>query len=64
VTLSADNWEVLEGYWHNRTSVTVRDTAGKEIQNLRVIVKKYNYVDRYEKEYYRANIEFWRDNNG
>ena len=64
VTLKTANWEVLEDYWHNRTLVTVRDIAGKEIHDLRPVVKKYNYVDRYEKEYMWAQIEFWRDNNG
>ena len=64
VTLPSANWEVVKDYWHNRTPVTVRDTAEKEIPDLRVVVKTYNYVDLYEKEYMRAQIEFWRESNG
>lgn len=61
VTLKTANWETVKDYWHNRTPVTVRDTAGKEVNDLRVVVKKYNYVYRYEKEYYWAKLEFWRN---
>lgn len=64
VTLKSAFWETVKDYWHNRTPVTVRDIAENEIHNLRVVVKKYNYVNRYEKEYMWAKLEFWRDNNG
>ena len=59
VTLSAANAITLFDYWNNRTLVTVRDVAGKEWESLRVVVKKYGYVDRFE-SYYAVDLEFWR----
>lgn len=55
---SAVGAEVAE-YWHNRTKVTVRDTGGVEHHGMRVIIKKYGYVDRFE-EFFWAELEFWR----
>lgn len=67
VTVSAAGWEILEGYWHNRQFVPVRDVSGEVISvPLRPVVKKHGYVEHYERErglnkkYYRADIEFWR----
>lgn len=67
-TLVAEAAAEVADYWHNRTRVTVRDTAGNEHENLRVIVKKYNYVEHFEnfdnlgkrEQYYAVEFEFWR----
>lgn len=61
VTLSADNANILSGYCRDRTPITIRDVGGREITNKRVLIKKYGYVERYEKEYYRAELEFWEN---
>ncbi|MBR6712126.1 MAG: phosphoribosylformylglycinamidine cyclo-ligase [Selenomonadaceae bacterium] len=60
VTVPAASAATLENYWHNRTLVTVRDTSGRELENMRVVIKKYGYVDWFEDEYYCAELEFWR----
>lgn len=59
VTLSAANAEIVLQYWASREKVTVRDVAGQEFQNMRVVVKKYRYVDRFE-SHYAVDLEFWR----
>ena len=59
-TLSTAVAETVANYWHNRDLVTVRDTAGVEIPNMRVVVKRYGYVERFEQEYFWAEFEFWR----
>lgn len=64
VTLSAAAASVVSGYWYDRTPVTVRDVSGRELTNRRVVIKKYGYVDRFEDEYFTADIEFWENTYG
>ena len=59
VTVSAAVAPLLAEYWHNRIPVTVRDVGGLVYQNMRVIIKKYSYVDKFE-DYWRADLELWR----
>ena len=59
ITVSAAGAEIIRQYWQNRDKVTVRDVAGQEIQNMRVVLKEYSYVDRFE-NYFAAKIELWR----
>ncbi len=59
VTVSADGWEVIRGYWDDRTPVTVEDEAGNTHQNIRVVVKSWRYVRRFPNHYQLA-LEFWR----
>lgn len=59
-TLSAEAGEVVQEYFRSREFVTVRDAGGREIPHMRVIIKKYGYVDRFEKNYFWAEFEFWR----
>ena len=60
VTVSSAGADIIDQYALNRQFVTVRDTSGKEIHNLRPVVKKYGYVDRFEKKYHWVELEFWR----
>jgi len=59
-TLSAAGAAVVANYWHNREHVTIRDTGGEELQNMRVVIKKHGRVTRFEREYFWAEFEFWR----
>ena len=59
VTLEAAAAQILSGYWYDRRLVTVRDVSGRELQNMRVVIKKYGYVYRFEENYYWAELEFW-----
>lgn len=59
VTVPAAGAAVISQYWHNRVFVPVRDVSGTIIPNMRVVIKKYGYVDRFE-NYYWAEIELWR----
>lgn len=59
VTMSTAAATVVFAYWHNRVPVDVRDVAGLIIPNMRVVVKKFSYVDRFE-GYVWAELEFWR----
>ncbi len=58
VTLSADDADKVNTYWHSRTLVTVRDVMGVIREDMRVVVKKFGYVDRFD-GYYWAELEFW-----
>ena len=59
VTVEAAGAIVISAYWQNRVPVLVRDVSGLVIPDMRVVVKKYGYVDRFE-GYVWAELEFWR----
>ncbi|MBR4382010.1 MAG: phosphoribosylformylglycinamidine cyclo-ligase [Selenomonadaceae bacterium] len=59
VTMSTAAATVVFAYWHNRVLVNVRDVAGLVIPNMRIVVKKFSYVDRFE-NFIQADIELWR----
>ena len=59
VTLHAEDAATLYQFWHDRTPVTVEDEAGSILENMRVIVKSYSYLEGFKK-YYKVNLEFWR----
>ena len=59
VTVETAAAQILSGYAYDRQFVTVRDVSGRELPNLRVVIKKYGYVERFEKNYYWAELEFW-----
>lgn len=58
VVLDQANWDLVRGYWHNRTLVDVIDRAGRTYPARRVVVRKYQYVDKHPR-YYQADLEFW-----
>lgn len=60
VTLPAAGGASIAEYWNKRELVTVRDVAGVELPDMRVVIKKYSYVEFFEKEYFKADLEFWR----
>ena len=59
VTVSVADSVLLNSYWTDRRLVDVRDTSGNILSDMRVVIKKYGYVERFE-TYYWAEIEFWR----
>lgn len=59
VTVPAAGAITITQYWHNRIPVAVRDVSGLIIPDMRVVVKKYGYVARFE-DYVWAELEFWR----
>lgn len=59
VTLLADGWETIKGYWDRRELVDVTDKTGIVWKNVRVVVKSYTYVEQFPKAV-KATIEFWR----
>lgn len=59
VTLETAAAQTLSGYFYDRQLVTVRDAGGRELQNMRVVIKKYGYVEFFEENYYWAELEFW-----
>ena len=54
------DFKTLVGYWDSRTPVTVTDEAGDVWENLRVIVKSYEYVPHFPSKAVQASLEFWR----
>ena len=40
-------WAILKGYWLGRTRVDVVDHHGELMSSMRVVVKKYEYVDKF-----------------
>ena len=60
VTVLADGWETIKGYWDNRQKVNVSDEAGIVWSDMRVVVKSYEYVPYFPKAI-KATLEFWRN---
>ena len=59
VTIHAEDATKIYQYWHNRELVNVEDEGGKIYENMRVRVKKYQYLKGFKK-YLQADLEFWR----
>lgn len=59
VTVLADGWETIKGYWDSRQLVDISDEAGVVWENMRVVVKSYQYVPRFPHAV-NATLEFWR----
>ena len=59
VTVFAEGWETIKGYWDSRQKVTMTDEAGNMWSDMRVVVKSYEYVPHFPKAY-KLTLEFWR----
>ena len=59
IILSSFDFNIVKNYWNTRTLVTVIDDAGLAIENVRVVIKNYKYVDRFP-NFFEAGIELWR----
>lgn len=59
VQMLATDFKIICGYWDSRERVTITDEAGKVWENMRVVVKSYEYVPSFAKAYDVA-LEFWR----
>lgn len=60
VRLRKRDFDTLVRYWDDRTLVNVTDEAGIVWENLRVVVKSYEYVPRFSSKAVQATLEFWR----
>lgn len=49
----------IYNYWETRTKVKIIDHAGMEWDDMRIVVKKDSYIDRFE-NYHKLDLEFWR----
>lgn len=58
-TLAAAAASIVSGYAYDRQFVDIRDVSGRILENKRVVIKKYGYVEHFEKNYYWAEFEFW-----
>ena len=54
------DFDTLVKYWDDRTLVDVTDEAGIVWENVRVVVKSYEYIPRFLSKAVQASIEFWR----
>ena len=59
VTVLADGWETIKGYWDSRQKVNISDEAGTVWSKMRVMVKSYQYISRFPQAV-KATLEFWR----
>lgn len=59
VTVTSAGANKIGEYWSSNEAVTVRDVNGLEIENLKVTIKRYGYVERF-KGYVWAELEFQR----
>lgn len=59
ITVESAGANAIAEAWHQRVFVPIIDTHGVAIGDMRVVIKKYGYVDRFE-EYVWAQIELWR----
>ena len=60
ITVLADGWETIKGYWDSRQKVNISDEAGVVWSNMRIVVKSYEYVPHFPKAI-KATLEFWRN---
>ncbi|MCI6099620.1 MAG: phosphoribosylformylglycinamidine cyclo-ligase [Selenomonas sp.] len=60
VRLRKRDFRKLVDYWDKRTPVDVTDEAGDVWENVRVIVKSYEYVPHFSSKAVQATLEFWR----
>lgn len=60
IQLRKRDFRKLVDYWDSRTPVTVTDEAGDVWENVRVVVKSYEYVPRFASKAVQATLEFWR----
>jgi hypothetical protein len=56
---NAANWAIVEGYWNNRTKVTVIDLAGRTYENCRILVKNIEWAIEFPDKY-DITLEIWR----
>jgi hypothetical protein len=51
-------WDVVAGYWENRTKVILTDEGSREYTGRRVVVTAFQYLHRFPYAV-EADIEFW-----
>lgn len=56
---SRDNWSRIESLWAARQFVSFTDVAGVVWTNLRIVVKRIKYVERFP-HYVHVIFELWR----
>lgn len=59
ITTRKEDSEIIFGYWHSRTLITVEDEGGNIFENMRVVIKNYSYLTGFKK-YFKASVEFWK----
>lgn len=50
-------WAVIKSYWQDRTKVIIIDAKDVTMQDMRVVVKKYEYVRKHN--FWNVNLELW-----
>lgn len=58
VILAYNEFLKVQEYYNTRELITVVDHAGKTWENVRVVIKKDSYVNRFE-SYHKTELEFW-----
>ncbi len=51
-------WEIVRGYWRNRTLVSITDAAGETL-TAHIVIKSSSRVIRFAK-YIKCQLEIWR----
>ena len=59
VRVRTRDFDTLVKYWDDRTLVDVTDEAGIVWENVRIVVKSYEYVPRFSSKAVQASIECW-----
>lgn len=52
------SWTILQGYWIGRIKVQVTDMHNVTMTNMRIIIKKYEYVKKHN--FWQITFEIWR----
>jgi len=55
---SPTSFATLKTYWQSRLRIDVIDQNGVALTQMRVIIKKYEYVKKHN--FWQVNIELWR----
>lgn len=56
---TAANYTLINGYWVNRTKVTITDEKGESLTNRRVIVRRISTNSKFPQKYI-LQLEFWK----
>ncbi|BAL83521.1 hypothetical protein SELR_18130 [Selenomonas ruminantium subsp. lactilytica TAM6421] len=59
-TFKVDDFAKIQDIWESRKLVTVVDTGGRTWEDCRVLIKSWQYVERFEQTAVSATFEIWR----
>ena len=57
---STENWERVKALWEARQKVTFTDSAGATWLGMRIVLRRYRPLEKFQRGYVTAQFELWR----